>query len=184
MAMNDAIRSSSWRKPTGALRLVWVFAALSLLTAASDLRGQGNIALHGVVEDETGIGIAGARLTLLATTTTLTRKANANKTGQFGFDDLPAGTYVLHAEAVEFQSVDVPVSVGSSPLEPLRITLAYTDVPGFPGAIPALVNDLDLEVVAPVKARAHRLLARFRRARPAGPPAGAGLPSPGHRRHG
>jgi subtilisin family serine protease len=33
--------------------------------------------------------------------------------------------------------------------EPLRITMAYTDEPGFPGAIPALVNDLDLEVVAP-----------------------------------
>ena len=33
--------------------------------------------------------------------------------------------------------------------EPLRVTLAYTDVPGFAGAIPALVNDLDLEVVAP-----------------------------------
>jgi len=32
---------------------------------------------------------------------------------------------------------------------PLKITLAYTDVPGFPGAIPALVNNLDLEVVAP-----------------------------------
>ena len=42
----------------------------------------------------------------------------------------------------------------------------------------------ELEVVAPVRARAHRLLARFQRARPAGPPAGAGLPSPGHRRHG
>jgi subtilisin family serine protease len=33
--------------------------------------------------------------------------------------------------------------------EPLKITLAYTDVPGFPGALPALVNDLDLEVVSP-----------------------------------
>ncbi len=32
---------------------------------------------------------------------------------------------------------------------PLKITLAYTDVPGFPGALPALVNDLDLEVTAP-----------------------------------
>ncbi len=32
---------------------------------------------------------------------------------------------------------------------PLRILLAYTDVPGLPAAIPALVNDLDLEVVAP-----------------------------------
>jgi subtilisin family serine protease len=33
--------------------------------------------------------------------------------------------------------------------EPLKVTLTYTDEPGFPGAIPALVNDLDLEVVAP-----------------------------------
>ena len=121
--MNNAIRSRSWRKPTVALRLVWVLAALSLLTAASDVRAQGNIALHGVVEDETGIGIAGVRLTVLATTTTQTRKANADNTGQFGFDDLPPGNYILHVEAVEFQSVDVPVTVGSNPLEPLRITL-------------------------------------------------------------
>lgn len=33
--------------------------------------------------------------------------------------------------------------------EMLKVTLAYTDEPGFPGAIPALVNDLDLEVIAP-----------------------------------
>ena len=33
--------------------------------------------------------------------------------------------------------------------QPLKVTLAYTDVPGFPGALPALVNDLDLEVAAP-----------------------------------
>ncbi|HVV01188.1 MAG TPA: S8 family serine peptidase [Verrucomicrobiae bacterium] len=38
--------------------------------------------------------------------------------------------------------------VGSAD-EPLKVTLAYTDVPGFPGAARALVNDLDLEVVAP-----------------------------------
>jgi len=33
--------------------------------------------------------------------------------------------------------------------QPLKITLAYTDVPGFPGALPALVNDFDLEVIGP-----------------------------------
>jgi len=32
---------------------------------------------------------------------------------------------------------------------PLKVTLAYTDVPALPAAIPALVNDLDLEVVGP-----------------------------------
>ena len=33
--------------------------------------------------------------------------------------------------------------------EPLKITLAYTDAAAFPGALPALVNDLDLEVIGP-----------------------------------
>ncbi|MBM3846833.1 MAG: hypothetical protein FJ405_11195 [Verrucomicrobia bacterium] len=33
--------------------------------------------------------------------------------------------------------------------EELKVTMAYTDVPGFPGAIPVLVNDLDLEVTDP-----------------------------------
>jgi len=33
--------------------------------------------------------------------------------------------------------------------EPFVVTLVYTDVPGFPAAIPALVNDLDLEMVGP-----------------------------------
>ncbi|MBN2507444.1 MAG: S8 family serine peptidase [Verrucomicrobia bacterium] len=33
--------------------------------------------------------------------------------------------------------------------EPLRITLAYTDEPALPNAVPALVNDLDLEVTGP-----------------------------------
>ena len=39
--------------------------------------------------------------------------------------------------------------VVASSEEPLKITLTYTDVPGVPFAIPALVNDLDLEVFAP-----------------------------------
>ncbi|MEZ5332700.1 MAG: hypothetical protein R2991_11740 [Thermoanaerobaculia bacterium] len=33
------------------------------------------------------------------------------------------------------------------PGQPLRITLAWSDAPGAPGASPALVNDLDLTVV-------------------------------------
>ncbi len=33
--------------------------------------------------------------------------------------------------------------------QPFRVTLTYTDAPGSPLSIPALVNDLDLEVIAP-----------------------------------
>lgn len=36
-----------------------------------------------------------------------------------------------------------------SDVEPLVITLTYTDVPGVPLSVPALVNDLDLEVISP-----------------------------------
>ncbi len=46
------------------------------------------------------------------------------------------------------QSVEKQVLVGTT-AEALKVTLVYTDVPGLPAAIPALVNDLDLEVVAP-----------------------------------
>jgi len=39
--------------------------------------------------------------------------------------------------------------IAATDFEPLRITLTYTDYPAFPGALPALVNDLDLEVIGP-----------------------------------
>jgi hypothetical protein len=37
----------------------------------------------------------------------------------------------------------------TGPDQSLKATLTYTDVPGFPGALQALINDLDLEVIAP-----------------------------------
>jgi hypothetical protein len=37
----------------------------------------------------------------------------------------------------------------SSSDQPFKVTLVYTDYPGFPAVLPALVNDLDLEVIAP-----------------------------------
>ncbi len=40
------------------------------------------------------------------------------------------------------------ITLGSSD-QPFYATLTYTDVPGFPGALAALVNDLDLEVIGP-----------------------------------
>lgn len=45
--------------------------------------------------------------------------------------------------------------VVSSSAEPLKVTLTYTDVPGLPAALPALVNDLDLVVIGPDGTRYH-----------------------------
>lgn len=46
------------------------------------------------------------------------------------------------------QQFEQRILIGSTN-EPLKITLAYTDVPGSPVTVPALVNDLDLEVLGP-----------------------------------
>lgn len=74
----------------------------------------------------------------------------------WGRVDLPA----LIAPTADFDFTDQSVSLTNggvfekriligSANEPLRITLAYTDEPGLPAALIALVNDLDLEVVSP-----------------------------------
>ena len=74
----------------------------------------------------------------------------------WGRVDLPA--LVASASHYEFLDQSVLLTNGqsyerrivvSSFDTPLKITLTYSDVPGLPAAIPALVNDLDLEVVAP-----------------------------------
>lgn len=52
------------------------------------------------------------------------------------------------SELAQGEVLEQRVVVGN-PDEPFKVTLVYTDVPGLPAAIPALVNDLDLEVVGP-----------------------------------
>jgi hypothetical protein len=69
-------------------------------------------------------------------------------------------TRLIASEARRTEFIDQTSTLGTGEIyehrvvvldgeEEFKVTLAYTDVPGFPGAIPVLVNDLDLEVVAP-----------------------------------
>ncbi len=66
----------------------------------------------------------------------------------------------LHTAPRSYQYLDQSVRLTNSQVhlqhtlvrssdQPLKVTLAYTDEPAFAGAIPALVNDLDLEVIGP-----------------------------------
>ncbi len=67
-----------------------------------------------------------------------------NLIGGFGRRD-----FVDQTELLETGEVYEHRAVVMDTFEPLVITLTYTDVPGLPASIPALVNDLDLEVIAP-----------------------------------
>jgi hypothetical protein len=57
--------------------------------------------------------------------------------------------YVDQTSTLTHQAVFERRILVGNPRLPLKVTLTYTDVPGLPAAIPALVNDLDLEVIAP-----------------------------------
>ncbi len=57
--------------------------------------------------------------------------------------------YVDQTELLSTGNVYERRVIVASPDEPLKITLTYTDVPGLPAVLPALVNDLDLEVIGP-----------------------------------
>ncbi len=59
-----------------------------------------------------------------------------------------AREYVDQTEVFDNTGEEYSITVGvSDPSEPLKITLAWTDAAGAVGANPALVNNLDLEVV-------------------------------------
>jgi len=78
--------------------------------------------------------------------------------GRVNLETIITTNFTVAPRAFEYVDQNKPLTNGQvftqhifvrSADEPLKVTLAYTDVPGFPGALPALVNDLDLEVIAP-----------------------------------
>lgn len=73
--------------------------------------------LNGVVKDTTGAVIAGAKVTLIDTSTRRETTAQSNDQGFFVFTDVRAGTYIVTAERDGFKKgevKDVLVNVGAS----------------------------------------------------------------------
>ncbi|MDW8309433.1 MAG: S8 family serine peptidase, partial [Verrucomicrobiales bacterium] len=75
-----------------------------------------------------------------------------------GWGRVDVAALIEAAQDYDFTDQSAPLSDGAvferrvligSSAQPLKVTLAWTDVPGFPAAGAALVNDLDLEVISP-----------------------------------
>ncbi len=74
-------------------------------------------ALVGVISDSTGAAISGAVITAINQSTNAQRKTTTNGAGEYRFDLLPAGSYVLRAEAPGFSPADtqaLSLQVGST----------------------------------------------------------------------
>ena len=104
------------------------------------------------------LGAATAKALLIHTATDL---GNAGPDYQFGWglinanaaatlirDDRNSGLYLRQTALSSGAELILPISITSATPE-LRITIAWTDPAGSPAAASALVNDLDLELIAP-----------------------------------
>jgi hypothetical protein len=105
-----------------------IFGYLGLfLFIASVAWGQtGTSSLRGVVLDNSGAAVVGARITLVNTARALQRTTRSNNSGEYEFPALPPGTYTLTAEKDGFskyeeKGVQLLVNVASSVTVKLQV---------------------------------------------------------------
>ncbi len=86
-------------------KVLYVLAFLSL--AALPVLAQFNASLQGTVQDTSGAVVSGAHVKLLNTGTQATLETTTNDQGFYRFNQLPAGTYTLTADAPGFQTATI-----------------------------------------------------------------------------
>jgi len=105
-----------------------VLLALSSSTLLPSAKGQSLGALRGTVEDSTGAAVPGAEVKLRDKTTAKEFKTESDEEGDFDFDDLPAGQYVLIIETPGFENVQQPVAINPPAATRVRVRLRLAQV--------------------------------------------------------
>ncbi len=85
-------------------------------------------AVGGVVADQTGGVLVGARVELLTSSDSPSQAALTDATGAFRFDRVIPGAYSVRATLDGFRATTVRVTVGTSSPRPLRITMPLASV--------------------------------------------------------
>jgi hypothetical protein len=123
---NDRSRGIIGKATSRSVR--WFMGLLLLFAAALPLHAQYRASIQGVVTDNTGAVIPGAKLTLTDVGTNEVQIRTSNETGNYSFNALPADTFTLVIERKGFQkkvldklaiipeqpnSINVQLSVGA-----------------------------------------------------------------------
>jgi len=90
-------RSLNWL-----LQLVIVLALVGF-APGTFAQGGGNVAITGTVTDSTGAVLPGAKVTVTAKNTSISRVDTSNSTGQFNISSIPPATYTVQVEAQGFK---------------------------------------------------------------------------------
>lgn len=86
-----------------------------------ELQEAGHGAIQGVVQDEFGLAVAGAHISMLATNLF----TKTNKGGAFSFQNVSAGKYTMRIDAEKFLPLEQSVTVEVGRITKLNITLVY-----------------------------------------------------------
>jgi hypothetical protein len=105
------------------LRAILMFVLIGVLIPGA-LRAQNSTAsLRGVVQDQSGGRVAGARVVVQLTGSSITREAVTNGRGEFRMDSLLPGAYQLTVTAKGFEEVTSDVNAAVSEARDVTITL-------------------------------------------------------------
>ncbi|HXM90039.1 MAG TPA: carboxypeptidase-like regulatory domain-containing protein, partial [Candidatus Dormibacteraeota bacterium] len=105
------------------LSIVLVLLSLALSTTAQTYRG----AINGTVTDPSGAVIPDAEVKARNKATDVTTSTTSTSDGQFAFQDLPVGTYVVSVDASGFPEMtvdNVMVTQGSVYTLPVKLTMS------------------------------------------------------------
>ena len=94
-----------------------------LLLSASSAYAQFSGSIEGIVRDPSGGRIPRATLTLLSTTTNVTKSTTSDADGNYRFVSLAPGEYQISAKAQGFSEVKVEVSLRTSQTLALPLSL-------------------------------------------------------------
>jgi carboxypeptidase family protein len=91
------------------------FPVFALWLAAGGLQSFAAQSLRGRVLDPQGSGVAAAKLTLATSARSFRREAISDENGDFAFQEVDPGNYILTAEATAFITVSEAIKVASGP---------------------------------------------------------------------
>jgi Carboxypeptidase regulatory-like domain len=108
--------------------------ALASLLALPVFAQQTSGNLRGVVKDQNGAAVRGARITITDRTTNTSFAAETTSEGEFRVNNMPAGEYQMKIEAAGFRSLtlnEVRVLLNQTTDVPAQLTAGIQDELGF-----------------------------------------------------
>ena len=92
------------------------------------LLAQSRVTFTGVVQDESGAAVAGAKIALMRQISSQTLETTSGEAGRFSFEELSPGEYLLKAEASGFNPYEQILTVRPEVTEPFRLKLKVGSV--------------------------------------------------------